>query len=213
MGGGGKGAKSSKAKMAGPVADISGRLAGRGKQLFDIGLPTLQTGQAHTKELISTGGVGARVPLISQATRAQQRGSAQAVQAVAQGMNRGGVPKALQSGILEPSMIRGQQRARNVGVAAALPLIYQATGASSKAPTMGMQALGAGLGVLASGLKAPTASGKPGGGDVASGMGSLGSQGMLPGMGGGGKGGGGKAGGGGSPGFTGGNMIGSVMTP
>ena len=181
MGGGGKGAKSSKPVAHPLIGEIQGRLTGTGQRLFDIGMPSLKLGSAQAGELIKTGGVGANVPLISQATRAQQRGTRQATSAVAQSMNRGGIPQSLQTGVLEQMGIRGEQRARNVGIKAALPLIYKAAGGAIKAPATGMGAMGMALQTMASGLTAPIPSGKPGGADALQGaVGLFGPEGHFP---------------------------------
>lgn len=203
MGGGGKGGggggKGGGGGVAIPEFVTKGqqRLSETGREIFDISKPGLQAGSTQATQLIATGGPGARVPVLQQAVRAQQRGTSQAMKAVGESLSRSGVSGPFANRIQGQIARQGEAAARNIPIQAALPLIQGAAGAALGGSAAGTQAASAGARALAAGLRKPQPSGAPGGGDLASGLFSLfGKGGSFP-MSFGGGGGGKSAGGGG----------------
>lgn len=201
MGGGGKGGGGGGAQVPEFVKRSQKRVSEVGRQVFDISKPGLQLGSNQALSLISTGGPGARVPMLNQAVRAQQRGTQQAQSAVGEALNRAGTSTSFQERILGQIGRQGEMAARNIPIRAAVPLITGATGTALGGSAMGSRGAAAGLQALGAGLRQQRPSGKPGGGDALSGLlGLFGKEGAFPGAIGGIK---GLFGGGASGGFSG----------
>lgn len=183
MGGGGKGGKGGGGQPQIPefVKNAQRRVSEVGRQVFDISKPGLTAGSQQGLSLISTGGPGARVPILDQAVKAQQRGTNQAKAAVSAASNRAGTGGAFEKRMLNQLTMQGEQRARNIPIAQAVPLITGAIGTALGGSALGSRASAAGAQTLAAGLRAPKPSNAPGGADIASGLGSLfGKEGSFP---------------------------------
>jgi hypothetical protein len=214
MGGGGKGGKGGGggASVPGFVKQAAKRTSEVGRQVFDISKPGLEAGGKQGLSLISTGGPGARVPVLDQAVSAQQRGTKTAQSAIGEALNRGGVGPAFSNRILNQVGRQGEASARNIPIRQAVPLISGAAGLALGGSRGGSAGLTGGAQAIAGGLRSPQASNRPGGGDLLSGAVSLfGKEGAFPIGGGGGAKGGGK-GGGGQASLSGSPSIGSFMT-
>lgn len=181
--GGGKASGGSSVEVPGFVRQAQKRVSEVGRQVFDISKPGLQAGGEQALNLIATGGPGARVPIINQAVAAQQRGTQQATRAIGEALNRAGTGPALSDRILQQVARQGEAQARNIPIRAAVPLITGAAGTALGGSQAGSRGVAGGLQALAGGLRAPQPSGKPGGGDIVSGLVSLfGGGGSFPGV-------------------------------
>lgn len=75
------------------VREGTQRLAERSQQLFDISRPLLETGTSQIASLISTGGPGARVPIINQAVTAQNAANRQVQRDISGDLRRAGLER------------------------------------------------------------------------------------------------------------------------
>jgi len=174
MGGGGKGGKGG----GGPqipsfVLDAQKQISQTGRKIFDISKPSLQMGSDQAMNLISTGGVGARVPMLNKAVSAQQRATSGAMKSVGDAMNRAGIGGSFANRTLGQIERQGEAKARNIPIQAALPLIMQSAVGSIAGSGAGAAAAGQSAQTLAAGMRQPLPSGKPGGGDAVKGLAAL----------------------------------------
>lgn len=179
--GGGKGGGGG-ASIPDFVVDAQAEIADRSRQLFDLTRPALQTGAGQLSSLLQTGGVGARVPIIQNAERAQRAATSNAQLALSGLQQRAGAAglstsregattqggKGSNAGtggegtatrrLRERIARRGAQAEARIGPSIAAPLgLANITSALTSGQTA-QQGFSAGLQALAAGRRIPTPS-------------------------------------------------------
>lgn len=149
MGGGG----SPQGGISKPAAAAAGRQQELGQELRGIRQPALDEGIAQFMNLLSTGGSGARVPIIQRAVAGQQGATRQAQQQISGAAGRGNIDQNVLNRLLTQVGTAGRSRANAIGPGIAAPL---ALGNISNALNLGRaggQAIRQGAGAAASGFR------------------------------------------------------------
>ena len=92
-GGGGKGGKGNSSKFSIPpeISQAQLEIANVAGERFNRQRPLVETSAAQLSELLNTGGVGARVPIVANAVAAQERALTNTQASLAEGTERGGI--------------------------------------------------------------------------------------------------------------------------
>ena len=118
--GGGKGGGG--ASIPGFVVDAQQEIAQRSQQLFDITQPALQQTAPQLSSLLQTGGVGARVPIIQNAERAQRGATSNAQRALSEISQRTGAGSQFTDRTARQLARQGERAERAIGPGIAAPL-------------------------------------------------------------------------------------------
>lgn len=149
MGGGG----GAPGGIARPVQRATESQIQKGQQLKGARQPALDEGIGQFMELLSTGGSGARVPIIQQAVAGQQRATRNAQQQISSAAGRGGLDTNVLNRLLTQIGTAGGARAGAIGPAIAAPLVLGNIQNTLSAGRAGGQAIQQGIGAAAGGFR------------------------------------------------------------
>lgn len=149
MGGGG-GAKGGIAK---PVRRATEQQQEFGQRLRGARAPALDEGLSQFMELLSTGGRGARVPIINRAVAGQQAATRSAQRDISSAAGRGGVDANVLNRLLAQVGTSGAARAGGIGPAIAAPLALGNISNTLSLGQAGGRAIGQGLATAAGGFR------------------------------------------------------------
>lgn len=160
MGGGGKGGGGGSPKIPEFVKQSQQKVSERSKELFDITQPVMQEGVKQLQSLLTTGGPGAQVPIISNMEVGQQRAFNVANKEIADAMNRGsgGVPDASLLRLREQLGIEQQAQLQGIAPRVAAPFISAGMNAAIGGPQAAQQGYAQGIQALSSGARTPAPS-------------------------------------------------------
>lgn len=127
MGGGGKGGGGG-GGVPSQLTDAAKKQQARGKEIAGITMPILEQGAGQMKELLSTGGVGARVPLVQMAEGAQRRAASRAAMSVGENTMRGGMVGPQRTALVNQLVQQGETAANRIGPSLAAQVAQQGIG-------------------------------------------------------------------------------------
>lgn len=142
--------------IAKPVRQAAEQQIGFGQQLRGARAPALDEGLNQFMELLSTGGIGARVPIIQRAVAGQEAATRGAQRDISSAAGRGGIDTNILNRLLSQVGTAGASRAGATGPAIASPLVLGNVANTLSAGRAGGQAIGQGLAGAAGGFRSAT---------------------------------------------------------